>query len=117
VSSEFLPKKGAKSAISAVRVSPATNGTISLLTCYGYAQVPFVIQRPSVGWPQAGVRRCVFQVVKTAQSRGRTERTLGNLCSPQAPLQCAGMLRADVIRHFRCHITVLLHRSHHADKR
>ena len=28
-------------------------------------------------WPQAGVRWCgVFQVVKTAQSRGRTERTL-----------------------------------------
>jgi hypothetical protein len=30
-----------------------------------------------LGWPQAGVQWCgVFQVVKTAQSRGRTERTL-----------------------------------------
>ena len=30
-----------------------------------------------LGWPRAGVRWCgVFQVVKTAQSRGRTERTL-----------------------------------------
>ena len=32
------------------------------------------------GMPQAGVRWCgVFQVVKTAQSRGRTERTLFNM--------------------------------------
>jgi hypothetical protein len=36
-------------------------------------QVPSVIR--SVFWPRAGNWWC-FQVVKTAQSRGRTERTL-----------------------------------------
>jgi hypothetical protein len=60
-------------------VSRVTNGTISLPTRYELANVPFVTQRPAsgLGWPQAGVRWCgVFQVVKTAQSRERTGRTL-----------------------------------------
>ena len=39
----------------------------------------------------------VSQVVKTAQSRGRTERTL---LSPQAPRGAPGMLRTGLIRHF-----------------
>jgi hypothetical protein len=47
---------------------------------YELASVPFVIQRPChLAWdgPQAGVRWYgAFRVVKTAQSRGRTERTL-----------------------------------------
>ena len=45
----------------------------------------------------------VSQVVKTAQSRGRTERTLlkaSYFCSPQAPSRGAGMLRTGVIRRF-----------------
>jgi hypothetical protein len=41
----------------------------------------------------------------------------GHFCSPQAPSRGAGMLRTDVIRRFCCHITVLLHPSHHAYKR
>jgi hypothetical protein len=52
-----------------------TNGTISLHTHYRLANVPSVIQRPChLAWegPTGGV----FQVVKTAQSRERTERTL-----------------------------------------
>jgi hypothetical protein len=70
-------------------VSPVTNGTISLPTCYGLAHVPFVIQRPSTALRSGrddnsfagdGLRPVSggvgFQVVKTAQSRGRTERTL-----------------------------------------
>src|ERR1700677_1754621 len=49
----------------------------------------------------------VFQVVKTTQSRGRTERTLfwENL-SAGAPSRGAGMLRTDVTRHFNCHFSV-----------
>jgi hypothetical protein len=58
-------------------VGPVTNGTISLLTHYRLANVPSV-QRPSyLAWD--GLRPVlggVFQVVKTAQSRERTERTL-----------------------------------------
>jgi hypothetical protein len=51
----------------------------------------------------------VFQVVKTTQSRGRTERTLfwDNFSYPQARLRGgAGMLRTDVTRHFNCHFSV-----------
>src|SRR5208282_5751411 len=60
-------------------VSPVTNGTVSPPTRYGLANVPFVVRRPcplasdGLGPVPGGV---VFQVVKTAQSRGRTERTL-----------------------------------------
>jgi hypothetical protein len=74
-----------------------TNGAMPLPTRYGLASAPSVIQRPStalssgptasrgrrddnsfaVERPQAGVWWCgVFQVVKTAQSRERAERTL-----------------------------------------
>ena len=59
-------------------VLPATNRTISLPTRYVLAIVPFVIRRPlssGLGWPS--LRWSGFsQVVKTTQSRGRTERTL-----------------------------------------
>jgi hypothetical protein len=57
---------------------PVTNGTISLLTHYSLANVPSV-QRPCHLAPD-GLRPAsgvgCFQVVKTAQSRERTERTL-----------------------------------------
>jgi hypothetical protein len=108
---------------------------------------------PALGviWSRAGDRWCgVFQVVKAAQSRERTERTLltalsqllwpdkgravwfslgenhekacrfglhqlrnclrGDSCSPQGPSRSAGILRKDLICHFRCHITVGDHR-------
>jgi hypothetical protein len=55
-----------------------SNGTISLLTRYRLVSVPSVIQRPChLAWD--GLRPVsggVFQVVKTAHSRERTERTL-----------------------------------------
>ena len=54
------------------------NGTISLPTHNRLDNVPSSSVRVTrLRWPRAGVRRCgVFQVVKTAQSRERTERTL-----------------------------------------
>jgi hypothetical protein len=57
-------------------ISPVTNGTISSSSAAGRQR-----SRLSFGnriiWPRAGDRWCgVFQVVKTAQSRGRTERPL-----------------------------------------
>jgi hypothetical protein len=59
---------------------------------------------PLSGRDLPGFRWCgVSQVIKTAQSRGRTERTLftREFCSPQAtPSSGAGMLRTGVIRHF-----------------
>ena len=55
-----------------------TNRTIFLPTRSGLANVPSVIQRPChLAWD--GLRPAsvgVFRVVKTARSRGRTERTL-----------------------------------------
>ena len=51
----------------------------------------------------APLRCAVFQVVKTAQSRGRTERTPALRRRPRG---ARGMLRTGLIRHFRCHITV-----------
>jgi hypothetical protein len=66
------------------------------------------------GFRSAGV--CCFQVVKTAQSRGRTERTLlfaGALAgrSTASPRYAGaggtgGMPWTGLTRHFRCHITV-----------
>jgi hypothetical protein len=88
------------------RLSPGQSGdgTISLPTHYRLANVPSVIGCPChLAWDSLRpVSSGVFQVVKTAQSRGRTERTLltRDLCSPQAPSRGAGMLRTGVIHRF-----------------
>ena len=56
---------------------PATNGTIAPPR-YSLANIPLVVQRPChpAGQGLRALAGGVFQVVKTAQSRGRTERTL-----------------------------------------
>jgi hypothetical protein len=60
-------------------ISPQ-NGTIFLPTSYVLANVPSVILRPCyLAWDGLGLVSSgvgVFRIVKTAQSRGRTERTL-----------------------------------------
>jgi hypothetical protein len=88
------------------RLSPGQSGEIQTgrylcLRTTDLANVPSVTgRRCYLG--REGLRP-IFQIVKTAQSRGRSERTLlkaSYFCSPQAPSQGAGMLRTVVIRRF-----------------
>ena len=61
----------------------------------------------------APLRCAVFQVVKTAQSRGRTERTLLSAGALAGRDECCGRLDPSLpMSHYG-----LLHPTHHADKR
>jgi hypothetical protein len=75
----FAPRFDILVAVSVLHlVSPAANGRMTLPTHYILENFPFVIQRafnPALGRAQADSGG-VFQVVKTAQSRERTGRTL-----------------------------------------
>jgi hypothetical protein len=96
---------------------PGENGTMTLPTHYRLANVPFVTQRPShLAW-DGRTAPGVSQVVKPAQSRERTERPLLKGLISAVRKRTARMLRTDMICHFRCHSTFLLHPRHHADKR
>ena len=92
----------------------ATNGTMSLLTHCRLANFPSAIERPC-HMSREGLRPVsggdAFQVVKTAQSRGRTERTLLS-AGALAGRRNAADRREPWLSHFR-----LLHPSHRADKR
>jgi hypothetical protein len=130
VGPQFPKKKCGKSEISEISplltrstvfhlVSPVINGTIILPTRPGIGERP-VYPRASVSsglGPVSG--GCgVLQVVKTAQSRGRTERTLFYAVSSALRRRAlagrwnAAERRNPLLSHYH-----LLHRSHHAGKR
>ena len=98
-------------------VSTATNGTVSLPTRYVLGTVPSVVRaRVSVLWPPMASGRypwCgVSQVVKNAQSRGRTERTLAYaMLSAGAPSRGQGMLRKGVTSLLMSHYRFAINES------
>jgi hypothetical protein len=86
---------------------------------HGLANVPSSCGRPfHLAWNDLGPG--VFQVVKTTQSRGRTERTLLNamisVLRRRALAGTGGMLRTGVNRSLRWYV-MLCYPSHQAGER